>query len=189
MKEYRAAPIAAGDDMVLEGVAIVFDQPAVIRTEDGDTFTEVIHRHALDDCDLTDSRLLYGHDEKSIPFARAGRTMTFTVTDEGLAFRAVLDADNPRAHELYSAVKRGDLSGVSFGFTVDADRYDPVSRTRHIDAIRRVYEISICSYPAYQGTSVSAETREQVRQGNERMAALRLAGQVRALAVAKTLLT
>lgn len=157
MKEIRSAPIAAAEDMTLEGTCIVFEVPTVIHTEIGD-FNEIVHRHALDGCDLSDSRLLYNHDTSKIPLARSGKTMQLTVSDRGLHMRASLAGDSPTARDVYSAVKRGDLSGMSFGFKVEdgGSRFDASTNTRHIDRITRVYEISVTPWPAYPTASVEA---------------------------------
>lgn len=165
-KETRSAPIAAGGEMILEGYPVVFESPTLIRSEIGD-YVEIIHRGALDHCDLTDSRLLYNHQEGVPPLARAGKTMRLEVTDRGLRMVATLAEDNQTAREVYSAVKRGDLSGMSFSFVVPegGDRFDGVTGTRHIDRVERIYEVSITPYPAYPQSSV--EARDQMRAARD----------------------
>ena len=160
MKEVRYAAIEPSGvhDLVLVGHPVVYETPTTINLEGGGTFTEVIHRGALDECDLTDSTLIVNHDESRVPLARSGRTMQLTVTDEGLYMRAELAGDNPHAQEAYSAVRRGDLSGMSFAFVVPdgGSRYDSETNTRHITKIAKIYEISLCTRPAYQTASVEA---------------------------------
>lgn len=179
MKEYRSAPIAAGEDLTISGVAVVFDQAATVNTPDG-SFIEVIERSALANADLSDVKLRIEHDGSKVPLARTPGTLSLEITDKGLCMRASLAGDSPTARDAYAAVKRGDISGMSFGFTVEDDAYDPMTNVRTIRAIKKIYEISLVSDPCYQGTTVSAETRAQVREGNDRKAALRLARQVRA---------
>ena len=89
--------------------------------------------------------------------------------------RADLDVDgNPEAKTLYSAVKRGDMNGMSFMFTVDKDAWEDVDTEnpkRTIMSIRKVYEVSAVAFPAYKGTSIQAasegETLESVRASLE----------------------
>ena len=145
---------------VITGRPIVFGQ----RTDLG-WYDEVIERGALDTTDLKDVRLLVNHNVGMIPLARsrnntANSTMQLTVDDDGLVIRADLDTDNNNdAKSLYSAVERSDIDGMSFMFTVDKDSWDDVDTdhpVRHVRSIRRVYEVSAVTFPAYSQTSIQA---------------------------------
>ena len=80
--------------------------------------------------------------------------------ENGMSIRADLDTENNSdARSLYSAVERGDLDGMSFMFTVEKDSWDdPDSEhpTRHLLSIRRVFEVSAVTFPAYSNTSIQA---------------------------------
>lgn len=165
MKEIRTAEIRAtaptaegATSLVIEGVAIVFDTPTVITDRNG-SYTEIIKRGALDKAELTDSRLLYNHDLTRVPLAKTPKTMSFNITNVGLEFRAELP-NTEQAREVYEAVKREDLAGCSFGFTVpeNGQSYDPKTNTRTITKIDKVYEVSITPFPAYPTTSVEARS-------------------------------
>lgn len=167
MKEIRTAEIRAlapavegAESLIIEGLAIVFDTPTTITDSSG-SYTEVIKRGALDGCDMADSRLLYNHDLSRVPLARTPKTMEFTVTEHGLQFRATLP-DTSEARSVYESIKRGDISGCSFGFTVSKgnDSYDPATNTRTISKIDKLYEISVTPYPAYPSTSVEARSEQ-----------------------------
>ena len=84
--------------------------------------------------------------------------MQMSVDDEGMEIRVDLDTENNTdAKSLYSAVSRGDISGMSFMFSVDEDRWEDVDTdhpTRHIISIRRVLEVSAVTFPAYAQTSI-----------------------------------
>ena len=187
-KETRYAEISPSGvhDMTLVGNPVVYDTPTEIQLPDGGTYTEIIHRGALDECDLSDSTLIYNHDDTRVPLARSGRTMTLQVTDDGLHMRASLAGDSPQAREVYSAVRRGDLSGMSFAFVVDegGSSYDPATNTRHITRIAKVYEVSVCPHPAYQTASVEARdaitAARDVARAEARTRALRIAAKARA---------
>lgn len=169
MKEYRVAKVETSDisDMTLTGVPIVFDQPTLIHDPAGDYY-EVITRNALDNADIGDSTLITEHDSTRVPLARTPKTMQLTIHPDGLHMRAEL-ADTETAHEVWTAVRRGDYRGMSFAFTVaqGGSSYDPSTNTRTITAIKRVYEISIVAHPAYPQTSV--EARSQIQEGRDRM--------------------
>lgn len=169
MKEYRVAGIETSNvsPMTVVGVPVVFDRPALIHDPAGDYY-EVIDRHALDNADLSDSTLITEHDSKRVPLARTPKTMQLTIEPDGLHLHAEL-ADTATAHEVWTAIHRGDYRGLSFAFTVaeGGSSYDPSTNTRTITAVKRVYEISVVAHPAYEQTSV--EARSQIQQGRDRM--------------------
>ena len=146
----------------ITGTPIVFDQDT-----DMGWYQERIDHQALAGCDLKDVRFLVGHNTGMIPLARSrnnneNSTMQMTVTDRGMDIRVDLDTENnTEAKALYSAVSRGDMSGMSFMFTVDIDKdiwedLDSDYPKRTIMSIRRVYEVSAVAFPAYEGTSIQA---------------------------------
>ena len=148
----------------ITGTPIVFNQ-----VTDLGWIREMIEPGALDDTDLKDVRFLVGHDTSSIPLARsrnnnANSTMQMSVTDRGMEIRVDLDVDgNPRAKELYSAVQRGDISGMSFMFTVNKDAWDDLDTEqplRRITAIGKVFEVSAVTFPAYEGTDIQAAAED-----------------------------
>lgn len=164
MKEIRSAEIQtdtnSNNEMVLEGTAIVFDKPALINTPTG-SYTEVIKRNALDGVKFNDTRLLVSHDHNRLPLAKSPKTMDIWKDDAGMHFRAKL-ANTEEARSVYESIKRGDMSGVSFGFTVsDGSRYDVETRTRTITKIDKVLEFSVVNFPAYSETSVEARSQMQ----------------------------
>ena len=146
----------------ITGTPIVFDQ----RTDMG-WYEEVISRMALDGCDLKDVRFLVGHNTRGIPLARSrnnneNSTMQLIVTDNGMDVRVNLDTENnAEARALYSVVKRGDISGMSFMFLADIEKDDWENKNtdyprRTINSIVRVLEVSAVAFPAYPQTSIQA---------------------------------
>ena len=166
MKEVRIAEIransqgTAGEALILSGRPVVYGTPTTINDISG-SYIEIIERGALDGADLSDVRLLVGHDASRIPLARTPKTMVLKRDDEGLTFEATLP-NTEAGREAFEAVKRGDLRGMSYAFTVPegGDEYDPESNTRTIKRIAKVYECSLTAFPAYESTYVSAESRD-----------------------------
>lgn len=166
MKETRIAEIraeapAGAENLIIQGLPIVFDKPTVINDPAG-SYTEIIRSGALDNTDISDARLLYNHDHSRIPLAKTPKTMQLNKSPAGLEIVAHL-ADTEEAKAVYTAVKRGDLSGMSFAFKVakGGDRWNRETRTREILQIEKVYEISIVPFPAYPETSVEARSELQ----------------------------
>lgn len=145
----------------IAGRAIVFNQ----RTDLG-WYDEIIDAEALTKTDLKDVRLLVNHNTDMIPLARsrnnnANSTMQLSIIeDDGLYMRASLDTENNSdARSLYSATDRGDITGMSFMFIVDGDKWDEIDSdhpTRTITSIKKVLEVSACTFPAYEQTTLEA---------------------------------
>ena len=161
MKELRIAKIRAEapagvEGLVLTGRPVVYAQPTVIKDKFGE-YTEVIRRGALEGADLSDTRLLYNHDLSKIPLARSPKTMRFKLDPAGLTMTAELP-ETEEGKSVYTAVKRGDLSGMSFAFKVPkgGSTFDAKTNTRTITKIEKIYECSIVPFPAYPQTSVEA---------------------------------
>ena len=166
MKEIRSFDFevrAESNDQgsVLTGQPIVYDQ----RTNLG-WYDEIIDNGSLSMTDLRDVRFLVNHNTDMIPLARSrnnnsNSTMQMEVVDgSGMNIRVNLDTENNAdAKALYSAVERGDISGMSFMFIVDEDNWEDLDSdhpTRHIRAIKRVMEVSAVTFPAYEATSIQA---------------------------------
>lgn len=152
-----------------ESTAILTGRPIVYnsRTDLG-FFDEVIDSGALNNTDLTDVRFLVNHDTSKIPLARSRRnngssTMQLSVDEGGMAIRAEIDIENnAEARSLYSAVKRGDVTGMSFMFSVNSDEWDDLDSehpTRHIRSIGSVVEVSAVTFPAYESTEINARSK------------------------------
>ena len=160
--EVRAEETEEGN--IITGRPIVYDT----RTDIG-CYDELIERGALDRTDLTDVRFLVNHDFSRIPLARSRRnngnsTMFLSVDDQGMNIRVTLDTENnSEARALYSAVQRGDISGMSFCFSVSDEEWDDLDSdhpTRRIKAISSVVEVSAVTFPAYDSTDIQARSKE-----------------------------
>ena len=101
--------------------------------------------------------------------------MKLTPDQHGVAMRAVIDIiNNPRAKEAYSAVMRGDITGMSFAFIASEERWEDLDTEkplRRIMAFGWLPEVSMVNQPAYKGTSIQVasegEALESVRASLE----------------------
>ena len=144
----------------------------------GGMFGETIDRGALEKTDLRDVRFLVNHNFSMIPLARsrnnnANSTMQLEMVDGGLNIRAKLDTENnATAKELYSAVSRGDISGMSFAFLVDGESWENLDSDypiRHITSISSVFEVSAVTAPAYEATSIEARSDVEALESAKRL--------------------
>lgn len=137
---------------------------------------EVIRRGALDEADLSDVRFLVNHNTNMIPLARSqagnkNSTMQIQTDKDGLTMRVNLDVENnTEARALYSAVQRGDISGMSFMFTITGDEWENLDSehpTRYINTIGQVAEVSAVTFPAYESTEISARDKRAVEEARK----------------------
>ena len=153
-----------------DGGRIITGRPIVYGSEtDLGWFREIIDQGALDEADLTDVRFLVNHNTDMIPLARSRRnngnsTMKMSVDMMGLNLDFVkLDTENNMdARALYSAVERGDLTGMSFMFTIEDEEWQDLksdSPLRRIKKIGKVYEVSAVTFPAYEATEINARDK------------------------------
>ena len=159
--EVRAEETEAGN--IITGRPIVYNS----RTNIG-LFDEIIEPGSLNNTDLTDVRFLVNHDTNKIPLARSRRnngnsTMQLTTDNDGMGIRVTLDTENnSEARALYSAVQRGDISGMSFMFGVRDEEWENLDSdhpTRHIKDISTVVEVSAVTFPAYESTEINARSK------------------------------
>ena len=164
-----------GDHIV--GRPIVYDS----KTNLG-YFDEIIERGALDKADLKDVRFLVNHDTTKLPLARSrnnnsNSTMQMQVDDEGMTIRVNLDTENnTEAKNLYSAIKRGDVTGMSFMFSIDSEEWEGLETehpTRHIKEIGRVLEVSAVTFPAYEATEIAARDIEALESAKATLESVR----------------
>ncbi len=152
---------------IIVGRPIVYDS----KTDIGGFFAEIIERGALKKANLEDVRFLVNHDQSKIPLARSRKntknsTMQLTVDNNGMEIQVELDTENnTEARNLYSAIERGDITGMSFMFAIEDEEWENLDSdypTRHIKSISTVVEVSAVTFPAYQDTSISARDKSEV---------------------------
>lgn len=166
---------AADGKVGLRGYAAVFDS---------ESYGEVIRRSAFNRTvkQRDNVRLLVNHD--GVPLASTGAgTMSLAIDERGLLVDAPdLDMENPSVRELVSAMKRGDISQMSFaGIFNDASLTDGVREVRDVS----LWDVSVVTFPWYEETEVGLKSiAQRSRQGlrltnderrNVNLAALRMA--------------
>ena len=153
---------------LIEGRPIVYDSMA-----DLGFCQEIIEAGALDNTDLTDVRFLVNHDISKIPLARSRKnnensTMQLGVDDKGLFIRVYLDVENnTEARNLYSAIQRGDITGMSFMFSIEDEVWEGLDTdkpTHRIRAISSVVEVSAVTFPAYEDTEIYARDKSNLER-------------------------
>lgn len=171
--EIRAVENQPNDEMIVEGYAIRFNEPAVFDIG-GTEYREIIATGALDYADMRDVPLKYNHSDHVMVMARTrNKTLELIKDEKGLFIRAKL-ADTTAGRDLYTLIKRGDVDKMSFAFTVDydngGDEYDRKTRTRTIKRIKKIWDVAAVDTPAYDTTSISARSFFELEREKERKA-------------------
>ena len=165
------------DTDVITGRPIVYNS----RTNIG-LYDEIIEPGALDAADLPDVRFLVNHDVSKIPLARSRRnngnsTMHLVPDQDGMSIEVKLDTENnAEAKALKSAVQRGDITGMSFRFSVDDEEWEDLESdhpTRHIRKIGSVVEVSAVTFPAYDATEIYARSKEALENARSALESAR----------------
>lgn len=134
--------------------------------------TETIDPHAFDRSikDGDDVRVLVNHDTTKVLGRTASGTATLRVDNVGLwASAEINEADTDATNEA-ARMERGDVTGASFGFEIrDIEReYDQSKGTIHrILKDLRLFEVSVCTFPAYQKTEVGVREENRAAASEE----------------------
>lgn len=146
---------------VVEGYFVVFEQPYYVD----DFFEEIVCRGAIDVAtDTSDVRALIDHDSRLV-LGRANdnvNTLSWSIDDTGVFATIQINELDTDAVNLHARTQRGDVDQASFGFDEDDVEYVdlPDGRVqRRIRHISKLWELSVCTFPAYEQTFVSARAR------------------------------
>ena len=147
-----------GDDKRIEGYFAVFD--GVYQLWPG--ATESVDPNAFDGALEDDVRCLIDHDSRLVLGRNKAGTLRMQVDDHGLWFSVDINQDDTDAMNLYARVQRGDVSGCSFGFDIlDEETENRADGSVHWTIKRvKLYEGSICTFPAYQDTQAEARRED-----------------------------
>ena len=158
--EFSTRALEEGGPPKIAGYFVVFNEPYYIW----DDMEEVIMPGAFDNADTSDVRALTDHLTHLVLGRRNDKTQTLTwsIDDKGLWAEVEINEADTDAVNLHARVQRGDVDQASFGFDESAVMFVdlPDGRVRReIHGIAKLWENSVCTFPAYEQTSVSARSR------------------------------
>jgi hypothetical protein len=147
---------AESDGNTIVGYAAIWDSPSEPMP-----FIEYVKRGAFSKTlnDGADVRLLVDHE--GVPLARTkSGTMTLIEDERGLRMEAKLDPMNPDAARIISAMKRGDLSQMSFAFRTIKDNWNTDRSVRELREVQ-LFDVSVVTFPAYEQTVAELRKRNE----------------------------
>lgn len=175
-------PEEQDDRKIVRGYASTFNQPYELFEFEGVKYMEQVDARAFDNADMSDVIFQYNHEGRVFA-RRSNGTLTVNPDEVGLAIEADLGGTEI-GRGLYEEIKGGYTDKMSFGFRVNADRWEErkaengdTIQLRTITEIGKVYDVSAVSIPANDATSISVRNLcdgviEEVRA--ERLKALEL---------------
>ena len=162
-REYRSFGTYSLDDsaeadkkLIVRGTPVVFDTPTCLFEYEGIKYYELIARGAFDKADTSD--FIFNVNHELTPYARnKNGSLKFEIGDQ-FDIEAILDATDERHKQLYGDIKSGRIDKMSFSFTIAEASYDEEKRTRKILRVKKLYDVSAVTFPAYEQTSISARS-------------------------------
>lgn len=155
---------------VIRGHAAVFNQ----LSEPLGGFREQIASGAFAEALQTDDiRALWNHNPDHILGRNMAKTLTLSEDARGLAIE-IIPPDTQIARDLMTSMKRGDVTQMSFGFSVrpNGENWAKDDEGRYIRTLTRVrlYDVSPVTYPAYPQTDVAVRSLDIWKQQQEQAA-------------------
>jgi len=148
-----------GEELIIEGYFAVFN--SIYDIAPG--MTESVAPGAFRGSLANDVRALINHDTTLVLGRTAAHTLELREDERGLWGRVVINPKDGDALNAYERVKRGDVSGCSFGFEIvkeDTEVREDGSIHWTIEDVD-LYEVSVCTFPAYQETNIAARSAER----------------------------
>lgn len=167
-REYRSFGYELREDnekRIVEGIAIVYDQPTLMYEYGGIKYYEKIDSNALEDADLSDVIFNINHEGRPVARIR-NKTLELDNRTNGLNIRADLSGTE-LGRNLFEEIKGGYIDKMSFAFTVKEASYDTDTHTRTISKIKKLYDVSAVNVPAYDETSLQARSFFELEHSKE----------------------
>lgn len=171
-RNYRTFNFRSSEEdgkMIIEGYAVVFNAPTVMYEFDGVEYKEQICRDAFKTTQMNDVVLNIDHEGK--PLARTkNKTLELSIDDVGLYIRADLSGTDA-GRKAFEEIKGGYFDKMSFCFIIneDGEEYDKFTHMRSITGIKRLFDVSVVTFPAYDTTSVFARSYFEVEAEKEHL--------------------
>nr|DAE03753.1 MAG TPA: prohead serine protease [Myoviridae sp. ctZNX6] len=148
-----------GDDLYLEGYFVVYNSPYELWPG----ATESVAPGAFSESLSGDVRALFNHNQDIVLGRTTNGTLELSDDARGLYGRVKINRNDTDALNAYQRIARGDVTGCSFGFDVEQQTEEfRDDGTIHwtLEKISPLYEVSPCTFPAYEATNISARKRD-----------------------------
>lgn len=120
---------------------------------------------------------LYNHNEDTVMARTSSGTLKLSEDKTGLRVRAELDPADTDVARLLPKLERGDVSKMSFAFSVTKESWETLDdgdELRTVEDVSPLWDVSAVTFPAYSGTDAALRALAEAR------AATRAAGSIAA---------
>lgn len=168
--EARAEVVDGVERKVIEGYFVVYDSP----TELMPGYVEKVNRGCFGDLSGQDIRALWNHNHDLVMGRTANNTVEFKDDEHGLFGKILVNEEDQDALNAHARVKRGDVSGCSFGFML-MDEGGEYRDGTYYSEIRsaKLFEVSPCVFPAYPQTEIKSRQNKLEEMQKESLMARR----------------
>lgn len=158
-----------GEEKRIEGYFAVFNSIYDIFPGMSESIAPGAFTDTLDD----DVRALIDHETMYVLGRNKAGTLELREDEKGLWGSILVNPNDQDAMNLWHRVDRGDVNQCSFGFDIENEETEFLEDGSVHWTIKRVklYEVSVCTFPAYAETSVEARKAEKaqlVKRENEK---------------------
>ena len=160
------------NDLYIDGYFAVFNSEYQLW-EDA---SEVIKPGAFTGSISGDVRALINHDTSMVLGRTKAGTLSLRQDERGLWGSVRINREDGDAMNLYARVQRGDVDQCSIGFAIKRETFVDLGGGKYrweIEEVDPLYEVSVCTFPAYEATSVSARRQDLAEIQNRRAEAWR----------------
>lgn len=157
-------------DLIIEGYFAVFNS---IYDMWPDLSEEIVYGAFTDTIVQDDIRALINHDSTLVVGRNTIRTLELREDERGLWGRVIINPKDGDAVNAYARVQRGDVSQCSIGFDIINEESEVRADGGVHYKVRKVklWEVSICTFPAYEETGVKARSKEHAELAERRQQA------------------
>lgn len=184
-REYRnLGAFEPSENYITEGYASTFEPYLLFK--DGDMeFYEEIDPRAFDNTDMSDVVFLRDHSGSVLARTKNG-SIELSVDSHGLKTRTDLSLTE-RSREMFEDIAVKNYTQMSFSFIVGEDTYIEKGNqiVRHVNSIKKIFDISAVAFPANPATDIGISYRSLFDGVIEKREAERLKSEMIAKAKAK----
>lgn len=150
---------AENDELIIEGYFAVFNSNYEIAPGMSESIAPGAFKNTLSG----DIRALVNHDTTLVLGRNTARTLELSEDERGLWGRIRINPNDTDATNLYARVERGDVSQCSIGFDILDEETEFRENGEMHWTIKEVklYEVSCCTFPAYESTNIDARARQR----------------------------
>lgn len=148
-----------GGTKTIEGIFVPYGQETALWKYYFEEIAEGAFTQSIKENDI---RVLYNHNSDVVLGRKSAKTVDIEERKEGVYARVTINPHDTEALNIYERVKRGDISGCSFGFYTSVEKYEdkPNGAFKSIIVQGELLELSVCPFPAYE-QSTYIEARKQ----------------------------